>query len=287
MKYYIVFIILIINRIYSEHQPRSVEIANYGFYCGLQHTSEVGDIPIDELDSFCQIHDICTSYGLLQCFCNEQLYLKVSNFNTITENQQIEKDNILSALYISVLNCGNFNYLDQTYLVSNMYAGFQYLPIYSYENNPKVLEITNVNDIQVITMNMNNYQLFVKLAHTNLYIYDSLQHISYETIKLRQIFVIKENYVAVAISTIKTTPSQISINVWNKDASQYYYDNIINTNANNYICINDVWIAISILIIIILICIIIALIIFLIGRNCNKNTKNMDADIHLNSMGDL
>jgi len=107
-------------------------VSNYGRYCGRGHYSEVGDIPIDIFDRVCQIHDICvTARGMMDCYCNEQLYWLISYLKATTPEQQTAKDFILKGIYASVLFCTNWDSFDVNYYIgSTKERGFNYLPLY-------------------------------------------------------------------------------------------------------------------------------------------------------------
>lgn len=138
---------------------------DYGIYCGYLHTSEYGLEPIDELDRYCQFHDICTSQGLLDCFCNEQLYYYVSNYKPIDNVTLSEKNSILKAIYLSVVGCTNMDQFDIKFkLGKRSNKGFNYLPIYKsdqnykYSGNVKIYKFDNVD----------NLLTFTKYIHDNL-----------------------------------------------------------------------------------------------------------------------
>ena len=69
---------------------QAAQTQQYGHYCGLGHTNTFGIEPVDALDRLCQIHDICvTAGGYLNCFCNEQLYARMSMLTLTTDSQNL------------------------------------------------------------------------------------------------------------------------------------------------------------------------------------------------------
>lgn len=111
-------------------------IMNYGNYCGLGYSNDRGIQPIDELDRACQIHDICVTAGsLLDCFCNEQLYDKLSEFNPQTSVQASNRDADISLLYTALFGCSNYPNINTKFYIPYFNTpssrGFTYFPLYT------------------------------------------------------------------------------------------------------------------------------------------------------------
>jgi len=122
-------------------------IIDYGKYCGLGHSNTDGDMPIDLLDRYCQIHDICvTAIPANLCFCNEQLYYLVSNFFPTDDASSSEKNAILTFMYLAIAGCPNHNLLDRRFVISAD-RGYNFLPIY-----PNYSQAGNLIDYNAITV---------------------------------------------------------------------------------------------------------------------------------------
>lgn len=112
----------------------------WGVYCGLWHTNHYGKEPVDQMDRYCQFHDICVTIetqGYSSCWCNEQLYYLVSNVRprNITESQI--KDSILSYIYLAVEHCENHWGFDKHFKVTRVRPdvderGFNYIVMYPH-----------------------------------------------------------------------------------------------------------------------------------------------------------
>jgi hypothetical protein len=138
-----IYIFLLLATLLCINADQNVQFIDYGKYCGLGHTQTDGSQPIDELDRFCQIHDICVTAGGmisgLGCFCNEQLYYHVSNYNPIDSIASKEKNGILSFIYAAISLCDNYAPLKNTYLLASYDEknyGFWFIPFYEsfYKN---------------------------------------------------------------------------------------------------------------------------------------------------------
>ncbi len=165
---------LVINENASNNITKNEKDINalplYGHYCGLGHSNTYGIMPIDVLDRACQIHDICTSAGLLTCFCNEQLYWIVSNIVPLNSNMSKTKDSILSYIYASVVGCSNYDRFDVRYIIgSTDHKGFNYLPFYSIKKESEILINTFENDnIYFLTFdNLYDYSKFTQTVYIN------------------------------------------------------------------------------------------------------------------------
>lgn len=143
----------------------------YGRYCGLGHNDKYGAQPIDVLDRACQIHDICTSAGLLTCFCNEQLYWIVSNIVPLNNNMTKTKDSILSYIYASLVGCKNYDRFDIQYIIgSTFHRGFNYLPFYNIKKKNLYISIDTLEDDNIYFLEFDNqydYSQFTQIAYAN------------------------------------------------------------------------------------------------------------------------
>jgi len=152
------------------------QVFDYGIYCGLGHTNVLGLEPIDELDRICQIHDICTgAAGLTSCFCNEQLYEKMSIYIPSTSAQSSEKNTALTTAYTAISPCSNYLYIDDMRLISNCPSlpctnqqGFTYFPIYPSSTNYKFINVQSVTNIKAYKVsNVTYYNQFTQYAYNN------------------------------------------------------------------------------------------------------------------------
>ena len=137
----------------------------YGTYCGLHHSNKYGEKPVDELDRYCQYHDICvTALGLSNCQCNEQLYFLVSNLKPKNITISEVKKSILYYLYVCIWHCQNYYDFDITFWIPSIMKsnGFNYLPIYPKLNNNNNYEI-NYNN------NNTNNQIYIYSLPNSVY----------------------------------------------------------------------------------------------------------------------
>ena len=158
-----------LNNIKKERNVEGV-LPLYGYYCGLGHSNKYGVTPVDELDRACQIHDICTTAGLLACYCNEQLYWSVSNIKPLNNNMSMTKDSVLSYIYTSMIRCKNYDDFDAKYIIGGTNnKGFNYLPFYGEEASKYVLIKTLENDnIYFLTFdNVYDYSQFTQKVYLN------------------------------------------------------------------------------------------------------------------------
>ena len=156
----------------SWKDPRvsSVPELTYGYYCGKGHYDNYGAIPIDDFDRVCQFHDICvTARGMLDCYCNEQLYWMLSYIKPRTVEQSQLKDYALKGLYASIFSCTNHYDFDAIYYISKMVGsnapvdqrGFNYLPLY-YSFDGTIC--TDDNALVLFYVNIVDYYNITKLA---------------------------------------------------------------------------------------------------------------------------
>jgi hypothetical protein len=178
IKLYILFFPIYINgknsiglneKISSNYGKNSIGLnekdnfIDYGIYCGYLHTSEYGIKPIDIADRYCQIHDICTSIGLFDCFCNEQLYYNFINYIPINNETKYEKDSILKALYTAIFMCPNYDKFDVSFRLGNYgIKGFNYIPLFYYEKNT-YLNLENYNEFEIYKFD--GYNEYIKFAY--------------------------------------------------------------------------------------------------------------------------
>lgn len=108
----------------------------WGNYCGKGHTNQRGIEPIDQMDRYCQYHDICvTVLGFLDCWCNEQLYYLVSNIKPQNLEESDIKDSILTFIFDAVIGCENYWGFDKIFVVTGVEKwmesrGYNYLAYY-------------------------------------------------------------------------------------------------------------------------------------------------------------
>lgn len=151
------------------HSCAGVPQIKYGNYCGKDHYSNYAIEPIDAFDRVCQIHDICvTARGLLDCYCNEQLYWMISYLKPFIPEQQATKDYILRGIYASILGCKNHELFDIYFYVSRAMGpkdpaylyGFNYITFFDGTHtlcsNDKII-VFSLNDT-------NAYDAFTKAA---------------------------------------------------------------------------------------------------------------------------
>jgi len=187
MLYYVLLLLLTNLSLAHESSPESnVHIEKslkYGRYCGRDHYNNYGAIPIDEFDRVCQIHDICvTSKGMLDCYCNEQMYWMMSYIKPNTVEQKHIKDFVLKGIYASILGCTNHDTFDVYYSVSKLERdntfnkGFNYLPIYTSNSDGCVICALS-NKLYVFAYDtVDEYHRLTKLAYDNPLAVASLKH---------------------------------------------------------------------------------------------------------------
>lgn len=138
----------------------------YGRYCGINHYDIYGRSGICELDDACQIHDICTSRGLSDCFCNQQLFWYASNILPINFEASYAKRSILRYIYYSIAPCSDYYYYDKFRVLGNMNnKGFNYLPIY-HSGNYKI-NVKHDAKLYVIFLTHSNYMNFTVSVYNN------------------------------------------------------------------------------------------------------------------------
>lgn len=138
----------------------------YGRYCGLNHYDPYGRRGICSLDDACQIHDICTSRGLSDCFCNQQLFWYASNIKPVSNLAASAKRSILRYIYYSIAPCSDFHSYDRyRVLGSTVDRGFNYLPIYV----PGLYRIDTVpgTKLYFIWLNEQNYLNFTMSVYAD------------------------------------------------------------------------------------------------------------------------
>lgn len=129
---------------------------NYGVYCGFDVTSQYGKKPIDDMDRYCQYHDICVtlqSQGRTSCWCNQQLYYLVSNVHPKNIKESKAKDSILYYIYIAVAGCKNYYHFATNIKITrvnseNSTKGYNYLPFYPniYNQQSYVIKINGSSE---------------------------------------------------------------------------------------------------------------------------------------------
>jgi len=174
--YYILFLALLLCSgavsygFQRKLRDTSAPEVSYGSYCGKDHYNNYGAIPIDDFDRVCQIHDICvTAKGMLDCYCNEQLYWMLSYLQPRTTEQSQMKDQALRGIYASIFGCTNYYSFDTEYYISKMmepnvintYKGFNYLPIY-YSFDGTIC--TDINTLIVFYTDVGSYYNITKAA---------------------------------------------------------------------------------------------------------------------------
>lgn len=175
-------VILFVIQIYA--------LNDYGIYCGKDRSNTLGSQPLDKLDRNCQIHDIClkstppimVKSDQVQCFCDEQLYEKLSIYQPLTTQQEQEQTSGLSTAYVSILGCDNYNYLTSRYYIANCLShdqlhtesttpcdsskGYTYLPIYP-KSQKTIIDINLAYNTKVYRVsNSTYYSHFVTTAYS-------------------------------------------------------------------------------------------------------------------------
>ncbi len=104
----------------------------YGYYCGIYHYDKYGRRPIDTLDAACQIHDICTTESIFDCYCNQQLFWAMGNIGPSQANTSAARNSMMRWIYYSIGGCSinHFGFHKVKYIGSLHHQGFNYLPIY-------------------------------------------------------------------------------------------------------------------------------------------------------------
>lgn len=129
------FIILFLIVFTLQEKPSNITVPfpnlRYGRYCGLNHYDPYGRPGINSLDEACHIHDICTTRGLTDCFCNQQLYWYISNIRVAGREAEV-KNTIMRWIYYAIAPCSNYHTFNRLRVVGPItIPGFNYLPFYS------------------------------------------------------------------------------------------------------------------------------------------------------------
>ena len=131
-SYFIYFLVIAFAFAFAEEK----RFLDWGVYCGEGHSNQYGVEPLDQMDRYCQYHDICvTVAGYLSCWCNEQLYYLISNAIPQSQEESDVKDSILTFIYDAIVGCENYWGFDTAFLVTKVEnepenRGYNYLPWY-------------------------------------------------------------------------------------------------------------------------------------------------------------
>ena len=207
------------------------QFANYGVYCGLYHTDYYGLEPINELDRYCQYHDICvTAESKTSCYCNQQLFWYVSNFVPIDTSSNVEKDTILKYIYPSIAVCSNYYNFDIKYLLSNGFdsvqSGFNYLPLYGIESS--IVYFYSSDDIAIMLFNNGTYTQFTHDVYRNASLYQNYDYIKCH--KNQKYYINSTNQIVVFYN-INPNPTVIYV------THEKY--KILNVSFNNTVYVNN------------------------------------------------
>lgn len=103
----------------------------YGHYCGIFHTDRMFIKPINAVDRACQLHDTCISASgrYLECFCNEQLLIRMYDTCAYDTDAAYYRDQIIRAMNIGTSMCSSECALMDTYKISPE-LGFNAIPFY-------------------------------------------------------------------------------------------------------------------------------------------------------------
>lgn len=152
-------------------------LASYGNYCGQDHNTPYAIQPIDELDRYCQIYNICVSaLGMFSCFCHEQLHTELFMFEPQTAAQEAERLSRLAILDPIIASCPHPHYTSQRYYVAANNPGFTYIPFYNIADlsstlsrvSPKTITFGYYDNVYFYTTDSKTfYDHFVPLAYEN------------------------------------------------------------------------------------------------------------------------
>lgn len=166
MKKYVFCIILLINIIYNNETEVTYPNMKYGYYCGLWHYNRYGLAPYDILDRVCQIHDICTSIGMMNCYCNQQLLVSTYNIKPGHQNMTDARNSILRYMYYAILNCYNHHDFDKQIILGTLLdKGFNYLPLYKEQYDQK-LDVSTEYKLFFVKL-CDDYDIFTKDVYNN------------------------------------------------------------------------------------------------------------------------
>lgn len=131
----------------------------YGHYCGIFHTDRMFIEPINDVDRACQLHDTCisASKGYLDCFCNEQLLVRMYDVCPNDPNASYYRDQIIRAMNIGTSMCSSECALSNTYKVSPEH-GFNAIPFYG----PTKVEVSALENILFGLIDRNHLQKFAE-----------------------------------------------------------------------------------------------------------------------------
>lgn len=123
----------------SPDPPRLID---YGRYCGLFHGRDDGGIPIDILDRYCQVHDLCVeALGYFSCRCNLQLLESLEHYTPTNEEAASEKASAVLALTVATRLCFGYSPPYNSYAIATSY-GYDYLPIYRRFEEKRAIRVT-------------------------------------------------------------------------------------------------------------------------------------------------
>ncbi len=120
--------------------------------------------PLDLLDRSCQIYQACIGHNSSKnhkCFCDEQLYYHVSNFEPTDNITKHIKDNVLYYLQITSHNCSSYYHFDKIQKLGSHYG----LPI--YPKLPSIRGIVGYNITSTNYTSLYKYNEFITKIHSN------------------------------------------------------------------------------------------------------------------------
>lgn len=193
------------------------------------------------MDRICQIHDICTSaLGLDHCFCNEQLYGKLSVFSPSNDIQTSEWDSDLHLIFDILLLCpNNYKHLDDIYYIGNCKSsdcnnkGFTYFPVYGhYQTNIfKFVYYLGGYNVKIYRINRDTYKEFTQFAFNNPI--NTHRYLDNKYIQINEsisnIIMLYPNEMLIFLNYDNTIPSFIMM-----EENNYVIDSIFTWFGNNY-----------------------------------------------------
>jgi hypothetical protein len=130
----------------EANSTQGLQLVDYGRYCGIWHGRDDGGIPVDILDRYCQVHDLCVgALGYLSCYCNLQLIDALDRYEPTNSEAAAEKADAILLVGLSTIGCIGYSAPFSTYAIATSY-GYNYLPIYYSLEKGDGIQITALSD---------------------------------------------------------------------------------------------------------------------------------------------
>ena len=168
----IMLICIIISIISTTSATTDIcQTLKYGKYCGVGYSNKYGAKPDDIMDEYCHKHDICTTIGLTNQFCNCQMVYYAMNHNTKTQSEETMRE---CMLYWGAAACGVSTFYGYSYdkrvvipVINVASKGFSYYTLFNFDNISHTYYIRPSNQYLYLTTftSMDEYNTYAYYAY--------------------------------------------------------------------------------------------------------------------------